>query len=77
MEQKDANEKVMTNTAQMLKSMLPKPKDENHSNAIKQEGVKTFDEVLKQIKASIDELKKAKELFDKLFDNSQKFEFFA
>ena len=77
MEQKNANEKVMTNTAQMLKSMLPKPKDENHADAIKQEGVKTFDEVLKQIKASLEEVKKAKELFDKLFDNSKKLEIFA
>jgi len=77
MEQKDANEKVMTNTAQMLKSYLPKPKDENHANAIKNEGVKTFDDVLKQIQATLDEVKKAKELFDKLFDDSKKLDLFA
>jgi hypothetical protein len=75
--QKDANEKVVTNTAQMLKSMLPKIKNENHSNALKQEGVNTFDDILKQIKASLEELKKAKELFDKMFDNSKQLDFFA
>jgi uncharacterized damage-inducible protein DinB len=77
MEQKEANEKVMTNTAQMIKSFLPEPKNENHANAIKHEGVKTFDEVLKQIQATLDEVRKAKEFFDKLFDNSKKLELFA
>ncbi len=77
MKQKKANEKIMANTAQMLKSFLPEPKNENHANAIKQEGVKTFDDVLKQIKVSIDEVKKAKEFFDRLFDNSKKLEIFA
>jgi len=77
MEQKEANEKVMTNTVQMLKSFLPQPKDENHANAIKEEGVKTFDDILKQIQATLDEVKKAKELFDKLFDDSKKLEIFA
>ncbi|GAB6074799.1 ATP/GTP-binding protein [Nautilia lithotrophica] len=77
MKQKEANEKVMINTAQMLKAYLPKPKDENHANAIKNEGVKTFDAVLKQIQATLDEVKKAKKLFDRLFDDSKKLEIFA
>ena len=77
LEQKEANEKVMTNTAQMLKSFLPEPKNENHANAIKNEGVKTFDDVLKEIEASLKELKKAKELFDKLFDNQNKLDIFV
>jgi len=77
MEQKDANEEVMTNTAQMLKSFLPQPKDENHANAIKNEGVKTFDDVLKEIEASLADVKKANELFDRLFDSSKKLELLA
>jgi hypothetical protein len=77
LKQKDANEKVMANVSHHLKSFMPEVKDFNHFNAIKNEGVKTFDEVLKSIKASLEELKKAKELFDKLFDNSNKLEIFA
>ena len=77
MEQKEANEKVMTNTIQMIKSMLPEPKNESHANAIKHEGLKTFDDVLKQIKATLDEVRKAKEFFDRLFDDSKKLDFFA
>ena len=75
--QKEANEKVMANTAQMIKSFLPELKNENHANAIKSEGVKTFDDVLKQIKATLEEVRKAKEFFDRLFDNSKKLELFA
>jgi len=75
--QKQENEKVMTNTIHMLKSMLPEPKNENHANAIKSEGLKTFDDVLKQIQASLKEVKKAKEFFDRLFDDSKKLELFA
>ncbi|WP_456489106.1 ATP/GTP-binding protein [Caminibacter pacificus] len=75
LKQKDTNEKTMTNFSQMLKSSLPLPKNDNHLNAIKNEGVKTFDDVLNEIKASFDELKKAKELFDKLF--SKNFEFYV
>ncbi|AZV47428.1 ATP/GTP-binding protein [Nautilia sp. PV-1] len=75
--QKEANEKVMTNTAQMLKSVLPKIKNENHLNAVKHEAVNTFDDILKQIKATLDEVKKAKELFDKIFDKSKKLEIYV
>jgi hypothetical protein len=77
LKQKDTNEKVITNVAHSIKSMLPAPKNNNHLNAIKDEGVKTFDDILKQIKASLKELKKAKELFDKLFDNSKKLDIFV
>jgi len=77
MEQKDANEKVMTNTAQMLKAYLPQPKNDNHKNAIKNEAVNTFDDILKQIKATFEEVKKAKDLFNRLFDNSKKIDLFA
>ncbi|WP_456479715.1 ATP/GTP-binding protein [Nautilia sp.] len=77
MKQKEANEKVMANTVQMLKSMLPEIKNDNYLNALKEEGVKTFDDVLKQMKATLDEVKKAKELFDRLFDDSKKLEIFA
>ena len=77
MKQKEANKKVMANTVQMLKSFLPEPKNENHINAIKSEGVKTFDDVLKQIQATLEEVKKAKEFFDRLFDDSKKLEIFV
>lgn len=72
---KDMHEKEMVNFAHKLKSLLPKPKNENHSLAIKNHTVNTFDEILKSIEASMKELKKTKELFDRLFDN--KFELIA
>jgi len=75
LKQKDINEKVIKNAANRLKSYLPPIKNQNHLNALKQEGVNTFDEVLKSIKAGIEELKKAKELFDNLFN--QKFEIYV
>ena len=68
-------QKEMVNFAHKLKSLLPKPKNENHSLAIKNHMVNTFDEILKSIEASMKELKKTKELFDRLFDN--KFELIA
>ena len=77
LKEKDANDKVMANVSHHLKSLLPAVKDNNHLSALKNEGVKTFDEVLKNIKASLEELNKAKELFDRLFDNSKKIELFA
>ena len=72
---KDIHEKEMLNFSHKLKSLLPKPKNENHSLAIKNHTVNTFDEILKSIEASMKELKKTKELFDRLFDN--KFELIA
>ena len=72
---KDMHEKEMVNFAHKLKSLLPKPKNENHSLAIKHHTVNTFDEILKSIEASMKELKKTKELFERLFDN--KFELIA
>ncbi|MEO1923656.1 MAG: ATP/GTP-binding protein [Nautiliaceae bacterium] len=77
LKQKDANEKVISNVAHALKSKLPEPKNEEYEKAIKQEGVNTFDEVLKSIKAGLEELNAAKKLFDKLFDNSKKLDIFA
>ncbi|NPA11218.1 MAG: ATP/GTP-binding protein [Epsilonproteobacteria bacterium] len=77
LKEKESNEKVMNNVAHSLKSMLPTPKDENHLNAIKSEGVKTFDDVLKSIKADLEQLNKAKELFDKLFDDKNKLDIFG
>ncbi len=72
---KETHEKMISNVANDLKSLLPKPKDENHENAIKAHTVNAFDEILKSVKASLKELEKTKKLFDKLFDN--KFEVFA
>jgi hypothetical protein len=66
----------MTNIAHSIKSILPKPKDLNHENAIKQNTVNAFDEILKQIKATLKETEKAKKLFDKIFDNN-KFDLFV
>jgi transcription antitermination factor NusG len=77
LKQKENNDKTTTNFIHQLKSMLPIAKDENTLNFMKNEGVKTFDDVLKSIKATLEELNKAKELFDKLFDNSKKLELFA
>ncbi|GAB6045823.1 hypothetical protein JCM11957_14210 [Caminibacter profundus] len=77
LKEKEENEKVMKNVAHHIKSFLPTPKNENHLNAIKDAGVNTFDDILKNIKAGIEELNKAKELFDRLFDNSKKLEIFA
>ncbi|NPA87363.1 MAG: ATP/GTP-binding protein [Epsilonproteobacteria bacterium] len=77
LEQKESNDIATTNFVHQLKSMLPLKTDENTKNYMKNEGVKTFDDVLKEIKASFEELKKAKELFDRLFDNSKKLEVFA
>jgi len=74
---KKSNDRVIKNVAHHLKSFLPPVKNENHLNAIKNEGVKTFDDVLKNLKVSFDELKKAKELFDRLFDNTNKLEIFV
>lgn len=65
---KDMHEKEMVNFAHKLKSLLPKPKNENHSLAIKHHTVNTFDEILKSIEASMKELKKTKELFDNKFE---------
>ena len=73
---KEENEKVLNNVAHHIKSLLPTPKDNNHLNAIKKEGVDSFDKVLKSIKASLKELEIAKKIFDKLFDN-QKLDLFA
>ncbi len=70
-----SKEFLVSNVANNLKSLLPKPKVENHLNAIKSHTVNAFDEVLKNIKASLEEIEKTKKLFDKLFDN--KFEIFA
>jgi hypothetical protein len=75
--QKNLNEKIVTNTAMAMKSLLPKARNNDFLNALKQEGVKTFDEILKEVKANMKELIKTKELFDKLFDESKKLEFFA
>ena len=75
--QKKQNDKIMTNAAHYIKSMLPDVKNENQLNFMKNEGVKSFDDVLKEMKAGFDELKKAKELFDKIFDGSKKLEIFA
>ena len=72
---KKEHQKEITNFVHNLKSLLPKPKNENHKLAIKHHTVNTFDEILKNIKASIKELKKTKELFDKIFNN--KFEIIA
>ena len=70
---KKLHEKEITNFAQNLKSLLPQPKNENHENAIKSHAVNTFDDILKDMEISIKELKKTKELFDKLF--SKRFEY--
>ena len=75
--QKENNEKIMNNMSHYFKSLLPEPKNNNHLNFIKEESIKTFDDVLKEIKAGMEELKKAKELFDKLFDNSNKLDIFV
>jgi hypothetical protein len=77
LKEKQSNDKIMNNFAHHLKSFLPEAKNENHLNAIKKEGVNTFDEVLKSIRASLEDLNNAKKLFDKLFDNSKKLEIFA
>jgi len=77
LKEKEQNEKIMKNVAHHIKSFLPEPKNENHLNALKDAGVNTFDDILKNIKAGIEELNKAKELFDRLFDNSKKLEIFA
>jgi hypothetical protein len=71
LKEKNENEKTLTNIAYSLKSILPKPKNLNHENAIKQNTVNVFDEILKQMKATIEETKKAKKLFDKLFENNK------
>ena len=72
---KESHEKMISNVAHNLKSLLPKPKDDNHLNMIKSHTVNAFDEVLKNMKTTLEELEKTKKLFDKLFDN--KFEIFA
>lgn len=76
LKEKNENEKVMTNIAHSLKSILPKPKNLNHENAIKHHTVNVFDEILKEMKASLEETQKAKKLFDKLFENNNKLDLF-
>ncbi len=72
---KKEHQKEITNFVHNLKSFLPKPKNKNHEFAIKSHTLNTFDEILKHIQASIKELQKTKELFDRLFD--KKFELIA
>ena len=71
---KEEHKKEVANFANNLKSILPNPKDENHELAIKHHTLKSFDEILKEANSD-QSLKKAKELFDRLF--SKKFEIFA
>jgi hypothetical protein len=77
LKQKDLNDKITSNFIHNLKSQIPEIKNDNHLNALKNTGVNAFDEVLKDIDAGLEELKKAKEIFDKLFDNTKKLEIFA
>ncbi len=72
---KKEHQKEITNFVHNLKLLLPKSKNENHELAIKHHTVNTVDEILKSIKASMKELQKTKELFDRLFD--KKFELIA
>ncbi len=74
LKEKEANDKVMSNVANHLKSFLPTIKNKNHENALKFHAVETFDDILKNF-PSLERLKKAKNLFDKLFSNN--FELFA
>ncbi|GAX88365.1 conserved hypothetical protein [Lebetimonas natsushimae] len=77
LKEKNSNEKVMTNIAHSIKSFLPKPKNINHENAIKNKTVDVFDKILKQIKATFEETEKAKKLFDKIFNNDNNFDLFV
>ena len=77
LDQKDKNDKIAQNIIHHAKSLLPQPKNENHQNAIKQAAVDSFDNILKQIKATLDEVKKTKEFFDKLFNDENKLNLFA
>ena len=72
---KKEHEKEIINFTHNLKSMLPKPKNKNYELAIKHHTLESFDEILKNIKVTNKELKKAKEIFDRLFEN--KFELIA
>ncbi|NPA11213.1 MAG: ATP/GTP-binding protein [Epsilonproteobacteria bacterium] len=77
LKEKNSNEKTITNFTHQIKSFLPSFKNENSKNALKSMTLDSFDEVLKSIKAQMSELERAKQLFDKLFDESNKLEFFA
>ena len=71
LKEKEENNKIMSHIAHSIKSLLPTPKNENHQNAIKSKSVDVFDEILKEMKATLEETKKAKELFDKIFNNQK------
>jgi len=71
LKEKEENKKVLSHIAHSIKSLLPTPKNENHQNAIKSKSIDIFDEILKELKATFEETKKAKELFDKIFNNQK------
>ncbi|QCD44215.1 ATP/GTP-binding protein [Campylobacter mucosalis] len=67
----------ISNFANELKKNLPQAKDLNHANAIADNALKMFDEMLEQHKAGQKLLEKTKKLFDDLMDSTNKFSFYV
>jgi len=62
----EATNKNITNSAMDLNAALPKAKDDNHKNFIKDSLVDTMDTMLKAFKANDEMVKLAKSVFDAL-----------
>ncbi len=69
--------KEITNVAQLFKSKMPEPKDDDMLNMLKSRTVDTMDEVLSAFKKSSALIESSKRLFDRLFDSMKKFEIYA
>ncbi|WP_456452791.1 ATP/GTP-binding protein [Hydrogenimonas sp.] len=69
--------KELTNVAQLLKSELPKPQTPDGLNMLKDKTVDTMDGVLALFKRNDKLIESAKALFDRLFDESRGFDYFA
>ncbi len=69
--------KEITNVAQLFKSKMPEPKNDDMLNMLKSRTVDTMDEILSAFENRSALIESSKKLFDRLFDNMKKFEIYA
>lgn len=76
-EDKIFSNSAIANFANELKTMLPKPKDLNHTNMIFNKTLNLFDSLLEEHKAQRNLLERINKLFENLIDTTNKFSLYV
>lgn len=71
------NDKDILHLSNKFKSLMPKPKNDDMKNMLKDETVKNMDNILSLFKQNDKLVQNTKKLFDKIFNDFDKFEMYA